>query len=38
MLTTRNGTQKQIVVSAPGVLDAISEFPGCESPSWAVDW
>jgi hypothetical protein len=31
-LTTRNGTRKGVVVSAPGHLDALSEFPGCESP------
>src|SRR5271157_2320761 len=37
-VTTRNGIKKRIVVSAPGHLDAVSEFPGCESPSWAADW
>ena len=37
-VTTRNGTRKRIIVSARGVLDTVSEFPGCESPSWAVDW
>lgn len=37
-MITRSGTRKRIIVSAAGVLDAVSEFPGCESPSWAADW
>jgi hypothetical protein len=37
-MITRNETRKRIIVAAPGVLDVVSEFPGCESPSWAADW
>jgi hypothetical protein len=37
-VTTRNGTRERIHVSAPGILDAVSDFPGCGSPSWAADW
>jgi hypothetical protein len=31
-VTTRNGTKKHVIVSAPGHLDAVSEFPGCDRP------
>jgi len=37
-MVTRNGTKKRVIVAAAGVLDAVSEFPGCESPSWASNW
>jgi hypothetical protein len=37
-LRTRNGTRKRVIVTAPGHLDAVSEFPGRDSPSWAIDW
>jgi hypothetical protein len=37
-MTPHNGTHKRIIVCAPGVLDAVSAFLGCESPSWAADW
>jgi hypothetical protein len=29
---TRNKTRKHVFVSAPGHLDAVSEFPGCDRP------
>jgi hypothetical protein len=28
----RNGTKKRVFVSAPGHLDSVSEFPGCDRP------
>jgi hypothetical protein len=31
-VTTRNGTRKRVIVSAPGHLDAVSEFDGCDRP------
>jgi hypothetical protein len=37
-LTTRGGTRTRLIVSPPGHLDAVSEFPECESPSWGADW
>ncbi len=37
-MVTRNRTRKRIIICAPGVLDAVSDFPSCESPSWAADW
>jgi hypothetical protein len=37
-VTTRNGTRKRVIVTAPGHLDAVSEFPDCGSPSSAANW
>jgi hypothetical protein len=40
-VTTRNGTRKRVIVTAPGHLDAISSFPGCDRPPRVLggdDW